>query len=91
MAAVKINGVTYDTEIQPCEIAEALRAVKIMKASGQMVTESEIRSPVSQRRIKVSEGSASDLDELIAFYGAACTLKTKGTRGRYAKRMRIVY
>ena len=89
MTAIKINGVTYTTETQPCEIAAALRVVRTKRAMGEQLLESEIRSPVSQNRLRLKDVPISELNEEIAYYDGLCAAKTGGTRARYRKTMRF--
>lgn len=88
MATIVIQGVTYDVALQPCEIADALRVVRTMRAMGQQVLETEFRSPVSQRRIRLKDVSLSELNDEIAYYDSACNVKNGRGRNRFAKSMR---
>lgn len=88
MATIVIQGVTYDVTTQPCEIAAALKVVRTMRAMGQQVLETEFRSPVSQRRIRLKDVPLSELNDEIAYYDNACSAKSGGGRNRYAKSMR---
>lgn len=87
MAVIVIEGVTYDVTVQTCEIAAALKVVRTKRAMGQQVLETEFRSPVSQRRIRLKDVPLSELNDEIAFYDRACSLKSGG-RNRFAKSMR---
>ena len=57
----------------PCAYARALMAVRATLITGGAVEETEIRSPLTTRRVKFSAGmKASDLDPVIADLVAAC-------------------
>ena len=88
MPVITIDGVSYDSVTQPCEIAAALRVVKTKRAMGEQLVETEIRSPVSQKRIKLREAPVSELNDEIAYYDGLCAAKTGGPRGRFRKTMR---
>jgi hypothetical protein len=71
---VTIGGVSVDAD-DPCALYRALYAQKLKMLAGERIEETEIRSSVSQRRIKLS---------------AACTAKTGGgKRSRFAKSIRF--
>jgi hypothetical protein len=88
MATIPIDGVTYDEATQPCEIAAALRVVKVKRTVGGQLLETEIRSPVSQNRIKLQEVPIAELNSLIEHYENACSVLTGSTRRRYRKTFR---
>lgn len=89
MPVINIEGATYDVTTQPCEIAAALRIVRTKRAMGQMIVETEIRSPVSQNRLKLKEVPLSELDNEIAYYDGLCSASTgSSARNRYRKTMR---
>lgn len=85
---VKIGGVSVDTE-DPCALHQALYAQKLKMLAGERVEETEIRSPVSQRRVKLSPANMAALDAELMALAAACTAKTGGKRQRFAKSMRF--
>jgi hypothetical protein len=51
MATVKLGGVDVDQE-DPCALYQALYSAKLQLLAGERVEETEIRSPVSQNRIR---------------------------------------
>ena len=85
---VPIGGANVDAD-DPCALYAALYAAKIKLLAGDHIEETEIRSPVTQRRIRVSVANMKMLDEELTRLSAACTLKTTGKRGRFAKRIRF--
>lgn len=88
MAIVKINGTDVDTD-DPCALWQALYAAKLKRLAGEQVEESEIRSPVTHRRIKVASASMADIDAELARLAEACQKKNGGTRTRFAKSIRF--
>jgi hypothetical protein len=89
---VSIGGAKVDVD-DPCALYQALYAAKLKILAGEHVEETEIRSPVSQRRIRLSAGSAANmaaLDVELRGLASACELKTTGKRTRYAKSIRFV-
>lgn len=83
---VTIAGVAVDVN-DPCALCRALQAYKVRLATGGVVEEIEIRSPVTTRRTRFSAGSKmADLDAMIADAKAACeaSLGTPPKRTRYA-------
>jgi hypothetical protein len=89
MPTIKIEGVTYDVSTQPCEIAAALRVIRTKRAMGQQLVETEIRSPVSQKRLRLKEVPPAELNDEIAYYDGLCAAKTGGKPNRYRKTMRF--
>ncbi|NTF87505.1 hypothetical protein G6L46_10250 [Agrobacterium rhizogenes] len=87
MPTVMINGATVDTD-DPCALYQALYAVKLKRLAGEQVAETEIRSPVGQRRIQVSSVSMADLDAELNRLADACSQKNGGARRRFAKSIR---
>ncbi|MBB3608661.1 hypothetical protein [Rhizobium sp. BK602] len=87
MNMVTINGVAVDTA-DPCALYQALYAVKVRRLAGEQVTETEIRSPVGQRRIQIASVSMADLDDELNRLADACSKKNGGKRRRYAKGIR---
>lgn len=87
---VTIGGASVDAD-DPCALYQALYAQKLRMIAGERVEETEIRSSVSQRRIKLSAANMSALDAELMALSAACTAKTgNGKRTRFAKSMRFV-
>ncbi|AID18317.1 hypothetical protein [Rhizobium leguminosarum] len=84
---VTIGGVAVDAD-DPCALYQALYATKIRLLAGEEIDETEIRSPVTHRRIKIARANIAALDKELALLKAACELKTTGNRTRYAKRIR---
>ncbi|TIT24413.1 MAG: hypothetical protein E5W70_03655 [Mesorhizobium sp.] len=85
---VKIAGVSVDAE-DPCALYQALYAAKLKLIAGERVEETEIRSPVTHRRVRISVGSVAALDAELMRLAAACSAK-QGKRSRYAKSIRFV-
>ncbi|MBS9720185.1 hypothetical protein JYU29_05725 [Tianweitania sp. BSSL-BM11] len=57
----------------PCALAQALQGYRIKLATGGGVSEIEIQSPLTRRRMKFSSGSSvADLDKMIEEAQAAC-------------------
>jgi hypothetical protein len=81
---VTINGASVDAD-DPCALYQALYAAKLALIAGERVEETEIRSPVSQNRVRVSVGSMEALNAEIMKLAAACQAKTSGKRARFAK------
>ncbi|WP_287268417.1 hypothetical protein [Mesorhizobium sp.] len=84
---VVIGGVQVDAE-DPCALYQALYAAKLKLLAGERVEETEVRSPVTHQRIRVSVASMAALDAELMRLAAACSAKN-GQRSRYAKRMRF--
>jgi hypothetical protein len=87
MPTVTINGLVVDTD-DPCALYQALYAVKLKRLAGEQVAETEIRSPVGQRRIQVASVSMPDLDAELNRLADACSQKNGGPRRRFAKSIR---
>ncbi|MER8556128.1 hypothetical protein NKH37_28910 [Mesorhizobium sp. M1217] len=85
---IKIAGVTVDAE-DPCALYQALYAAKLKLIAGERVEETEVRSPVTHRRVRISAGSVAALDAELMRLAAACSAK-QGKRSRYAKTIRFV-
>ncbi|NTI27658.1 hypothetical protein [Rhizobium rhizogenes] len=88
MPTVTINGVVVDID-DPCALYQALYAVKLKRLAGEQIAETEIRSPVGQRRIQIATISMSDLDAELNRLADACSQKNGGPRRRFAKRIRF--
>jgi hypothetical protein len=83
---VIIAGTPVDVN-DPCALCRALQAYRVRLATGGVVEEIEIRSPVTTRRTRFSSGSKmADLDAMIADAKAACEASLGSTpkRTRYA-------
>ena len=89
MATVVIGGVSVDAD-DPCALYQALYSQKLKMLSGERIEETEIRSPVSHRRIRLSPANMAALDEELSRLSAACNLKQSGRRTRFAKSIRFV-
>lgn len=85
---ITIAGVTVDAE-DPCALYQALYAAKLKLLAGERIEETEVRSPVTHQRIKVSGTSIAALDAELMRLATACSAKN-GKRSRYAKTMRFV-
>lgn len=85
---VTINGIAVDAE-DPCALYQALYAAKMKLLAGEQVEETEIRSPVTMNRFRVSVANMAALDAELMRLSAACNVKTTGRRARFAKRMRF--
>lgn len=88
MSTVVINGAAVDMA-NPCALWEALYAVKLRLLAGEEVEETEIRSPVSQNRIRVARSNMEALDAELRGLQAACEKLRTGKRIRYRKIMRF--
>lgn len=84
---VTIGGVSVDAE-DPCALYQVLYAAKLRLIAGEQMEETEIRSPVSQNRIRISKQSLEGLDAELMKLAAACQAKQTGRRARYAKSIR---
>lgn len=87
MATVNINGAIVDME-DPCALWQALYAVKLKRLSGEQVQETEIRSPVGQRRLQVASSNMEDLDAELNRLQNECAKKNGKPRTRFAKGIR---
>ncbi|MBX5112697.1 hypothetical protein [Rhizobium lentis] len=87
MMIVKINGMDVDAD-DPCALWQALYAVKLKRLAGEQVAETEIRSPVGQRRLQLASVSLADLDAELNRLRAACERKNGLQRTRFAKGIR---
>lgn len=87
MATIVLGGATVDMD-DPCALYQALYAAKLKLLAGERVEETEIRSPVSQNRIRVSIANMAAIDAELQRLSVACTAKTTGQPGRYRKTMR---
>lgn len=85
---IKLGGVEVDAE-DPCALYQALYAAKLKLLAGERVEETEVRSPVTLQRVRVSVANIAALDDELMRLAAACSAK-KGKRARYAKTMRFV-
>ncbi|WP_438752053.1 hypothetical protein [Pararhizobium sp. O133] len=85
---VTLNGAVVDAD-DPCALWQALYAVKLKRLAGEAIEETEIRSPVTQRRIKVASTNMKDLDAELERLAVACSAKAGGRRTRFAKQFRF--
>lgn len=81
MTTVKIGAQTVNID-DPCALYNALYAVKLNRLAGQAVEETMVKSPVTQRQIKVASVSMADLEAELAVLKSACERKN----GRAARR-----
>lgn len=82
MSLVTLGGLQVDDE-DPCALYQALYAVKLRLISGEMTEEVEIRSPVTNRRVRFSAGNLDALDTELRTLAAACDARS-GRRRRFA-------
>lgn len=85
---VTIGDVSVDAD-DPCALYQALYAAKVKLLAGERIEETEIRSPVTSRRIKVAVSNMAALDAELMRLSSACSAAQTGRRARYAKRMRF--
>ena len=87
---VIIGGASIDAN-DPCALYQALYAQKLKMIAGERIEETEVRSSVSQRRIKLSPANMAALDAELMALSAACSAKSGGgRRARYAMSMRFI-
>ncbi|PBC09186.1 hypothetical protein [Mesorhizobium sp. WSM3859] len=84
---IKLGGTQVDAE-DPCALYQALYAAKLKLLAGERVEETEVRSPVTQQRVRVSATNIAALDAELMRLAAACSAKN-GKRSHYAKRIRF--
>jgi len=86
-----IGGMAVDLA-DPCALYAALYTVKMKRLAGEGVEETEIRSPVTHRRLKLSTVNMTALDAELTKLSEACTAKNSPCirRTRFAKRIRFV-
>lgn len=86
-----IGGVPVDLA-DPCALYAALYTVKMKRLAGEGVEETEIRSPVTHRRLKLSSVNMSLLEAELTKLSEACTAINSPCvrRTRFAKRIRFV-
>lgn len=89
MPTIKLGGVTVDLD-DPCALYQALYATKLKLLAGEQIEETEIRSPVSQNRLRLSKANMVAIDAELLKLSTACTLRTTGKRARYRKTMRFI-
>lgn len=68
---IKLAGATVDAD-DPCQLKVALELVRLRLIAGDHVEEVEIRSPVTQRRMKVVKANLDELNQEIQRLDAAC-------------------
>lgn len=83
-----IGGVSVDPE-DPCATWQALYNVRLQFVAGQRTEEIEVRSPVSNRRVKFGAANIAALDQELARLAAACEAKRGGPRKRFARSVRF--
>lgn len=84
---VTIGGVAVDQD-DPCALYQALYAAKLKLLAGEHVEETELHSPATRRRLKVSASNLAALDAELMRLAAACQAKN-GSRRRFAKTIRF--
>lgn len=84
---VRIDGVDVDAE-DPCALYQALYAAKIKLLAGDRIEETEVQSPATRRRLRVSVTNMPALDAELSRLARACDA-SKGKRQRFAKAMRF--
>ncbi|MCC4296305.1 MAG: hypothetical protein R3184_13970 [Aurantimonas coralicida] len=85
---VIIGGVSVDPA-DPCATWQALYAVRLQFVAGQRTEEIEVRSPVSNRRVKFGAANIAALDQELARLAKACDEKNGKPRTRFAKSVRF--
>jgi hypothetical protein len=90
MANLTLNGQVVDAG-DPCALYQALYALKVQLLAGESINEIEVQDPVSQRHTVFTKASIADLDGELLKLATACTRKTTGRPGRYAKRFTRIY
>ena len=86
---IKLGGVEVDQD-DPCALWQALYGAKLKLLAGDQLEEIEIRSPVTQRRMRVAKANMAAIDAELTRLKGACDLKLTGRRGRFAKRIRFI-
>lgn len=81
--SVKIAGALVALD-DPCALWSALYAAKLKMIAGEHVEEVQIKSPVTQRILKLTPANMAALDAELGRLQTACDLKN-GKRTRYAK------
>lgn len=84
---VMIGGASVDAE-DPCALYQALYSAKLQLLAGERIEETEVRSPVTQRRLRVAVTNIAAIDDELRRLSAACEAK-HGRRTRFAKRIRF--
>jgi hypothetical protein len=85
---VIIGGVSVDPD-DPCALWQALYAVRLQFVAGQRTEEIEVRSPVSNRRVRFGKSDIGAMDQELARLARACEEKNGKPRTRYAKAVRF--
>lgn len=85
---VQIGAATVDPE-DPCATWQALYAVRLQFVAGQRTEEIEVRSPVSNRRVRFGKADIAALDQELARLADACNRQNGGARKRFAKSVRF--
>lgn len=80
---VVIGGQAVDVS-DPCALWSALYAAKIKMLAGEHVEEVQLKSPVTQRIVKLTPANMATLDSEMLRLRTACDLKN-GKRTRFAK------
>lgn len=88
MTPIKLAGATVDAD-DPCALYQALYAAKLKLLAGERVEETEVRSPVTQQRVRVAVGNIAALDAELMRLAAACSAR-QGRRSRFAKTARFI-
>ncbi|ORE90991.1 hypothetical protein [Aurantimonas sp. 22II-16-19i] len=85
---ILVGGVSVDPD-DPCALWQALYNVKLRFISGERVEEVEIKSAITNRRVRYGKSDMAGIDAEIARLQVLCAEKTGGPRRRYAKRFRF--
>ena len=88
MKSVSIAGQEIDAD-DPCAIWQALYAFKLKAITSTVAEEIEIRSPVTNRRVKFSGADRAAIDEELRSLARACEAKS-GKRTRFAMPARVL-
>lgn len=88
MVTIKIGDVTVDPS-DPCAMYEALYLAKVKLLAGGRIEETEVQSPATRRRLRVSAASIADIDRELVELRNACERKTTGRPARSARRIRF--
>jgi hypothetical protein len=82
-ALVKIGGADVDVE-DPCALYQALYALKLKIIAGEQIEEVQVRSPATQRVLRVTAANIKALDAELMRLSDACRKKSGLGRSRFA-------
>ncbi|MCQ0986410.1 hypothetical protein [Jiella marina] len=83
MAMVTIAGQEVDAD-DPCALYAALYQAKLKMLDGTLAEEVEIRSAITNRRVRYSAASMKALDAELRHLQQQCQAKTSGRPARFA-------